>query len=103
MRPHPIRALPSPHITFNPPTTTTTSTLQLRVILVTLINPYPHRLKKMNSYAIFSYGSHTFKNVNEKGEAVYVKYHFKTDQASEEGGGVLLVCVCHRGEGGAGK
>lgn len=26
------------------------------------------------------YGSHTFKNVNDKGEAVYVKYHFKTDQ-----------------------
>jgi len=26
------------------------------------------------------YGSHTFKNVNERGEAVYVKYHFKTDQ-----------------------
>jgi catalase len=26
------------------------------------------------------YGSHTFKNVNEKGEAVWVKYHFKTDQ-----------------------
>jgi catalase len=26
------------------------------------------------------YGSHTFKNVNESGEAVYVKYHFKTDQ-----------------------
>jgi catalase len=26
------------------------------------------------------YGSHTFKNVNEKGEAFYVKYHFKTDQ-----------------------
>lgn len=26
------------------------------------------------------YGSHTFKNVNANGEAVYVKYHFKTDQ-----------------------
>jgi catalase len=26
------------------------------------------------------YGSHTFKNVNENQEAVYVKYHFKTDQ-----------------------
>jgi catalase len=26
------------------------------------------------------YGSHTFKNVNDAGEAVYVKYHFKTDQ-----------------------
>jgi len=26
------------------------------------------------------YGSHTFKNVNAAGEAVYVKYHFKTDQ-----------------------
>ncbi|KAL7689732.1 putative catalase hem-binding, catalase immune-responsive domain, catalase core [Plasmopara halstedii] len=26
------------------------------------------------------YGSHTFANVNAKGEMVYVKYHFKTDQ-----------------------
>jgi catalase len=26
------------------------------------------------------YGSHSFKNVNDHGEAVYVKYHFKTDQ-----------------------
>lgn len=26
------------------------------------------------------YGSHTFTNVNAQGEAVYVKYHFKTDQ-----------------------
>lgn len=26
------------------------------------------------------YGSHTFKNVNARGEAFYVKYHFKTDQ-----------------------
>ncbi|TMW58282.1 hypothetical protein Poli38472_011870 [Pythium oligandrum] len=26
------------------------------------------------------YGSHTFTNVNAKGETVYVKYHFKTDQ-----------------------
>lgn len=26
------------------------------------------------------YGSHTFKNVNAKGEPVYVKYHLKTDQ-----------------------
>ncbi|GAB9476793.1 Catalase [Globisporangium polare] len=26
------------------------------------------------------YGSHTFANVNAKGERVYVKYHFKTDQ-----------------------
>ncbi|KAL7565305.1 hypothetical protein ACA910_014593 [Epithemia clementina (nom. ined.)] len=26
------------------------------------------------------YGSHTFKNVNAKGEAFYVKYHLKTDQ-----------------------
>jgi len=26
------------------------------------------------------YGSHTFKNVNSKGEACWVKYHFKTDQ-----------------------
>uniref|UniRef100_K3X6S3 Catalase n=1 Tax=Globisporangium ultimum (strain ATCC 200006 / CBS 805.95 / DAOM BR144) TaxID=431595 RepID=K3X6S3_GLOUD len=26
------------------------------------------------------YGSHTFTNVNAKGEVVYVKYHFKTDQ-----------------------
>lgn len=29
---------------------------------------------------INGYGSHTFKNVNAKGDAVYVKYHFKTDQ-----------------------
>jgi catalase len=29
---------------------------------------------------INGYGSHTFKNVNENGEAFYVKYHFKTDQ-----------------------
>ena len=27
------------------------------------------------------YGSHTFKMVNENNEAVYVKFHFKTDQA----------------------
>jgi catalase len=26
------------------------------------------------------YGSHTFKAVNENNEAVYVKFHFKTDQ-----------------------
>ena len=26
------------------------------------------------------YGSHTFKLVNEKGEAVYCKFHYKTDQ-----------------------
>lgn len=26
------------------------------------------------------YGSHTFKSVNAQGEAVWVKYHFKTDQ-----------------------
>ena len=31
-----------------------------------------------------SYGSHTFKNVNEEGQAVYVKYHFKTDQARDD-------------------
>lgn len=31
------------------------------------------------------YGSHTFKNVNDKGEAVYVKYHFKTDQVRGPG------------------
>ena len=35
----------------------------------------PDGYRHMNGY-----GSHTFKNVNEKGEAVYVKYHFKTDQ-----------------------
>eukprot|EP00550_Attheya_septentrionalis_P008949 CAMPEP_0198279996 /NCGR_PEP_ID=MMETSP1449-20131203/175_1 /TAXON_ID=420275 /ORGANISM="Attheya septentrionalis, Strain CCMP2084" /LENGTH=542 /DNA_ID=CAMNT_0043975253 /DNA_START=138 /DNA_END=1766 /DNA_ORIENTATION=- len=29
---------------------------------------------------INGYGSHTFKNVNSNGEAVYVKYHLKTDQ-----------------------
>jgi catalase len=26
------------------------------------------------------YGSHTFKTVNDHGEAFYVKWHFKTDQ-----------------------
>lgn len=26
------------------------------------------------------YGSHTFKTINAAGEAVYVKWHFKTDQ-----------------------
>lgn len=36
-----------------------------------------------------SYGSHTFKNVNEEGQAVYVKYHFKTDQARRQGGDKL--------------
>jgi len=35
----------------------------------------PDGYRHMNGY-----GSHTFKNVNSKGEAVYVKYHFKTDQ-----------------------
>lgn len=35
----------------------------------------PDGYRHMNGY-----GSHTFKNVNAKGEAVYVKYHFKTDQ-----------------------
>lgn len=35
--------------------------------------PYGHR--HMNGY-----GSHTFKMVNSKGEANYVKFHFKTDQ-----------------------
>ncbi len=35
----------------------------------------PDGYRHMNGY-----GSHTFKNVNEKGEAFYVKYHFKTDQ-----------------------
>lgn len=35
----------------------------------------PDGYRHMNGY-----GSHTFKNVNDKGEAVYVKYHFKTDQ-----------------------
>lgn len=35
----------------------------------------PDGYRHMNGY-----GSHTFKNVNEKGDAVYVKYHFKTDQ-----------------------
>lgn len=35
----------------------------------------PDGYRKMNGY-----GSHTFKNVNEQGEAFYVKYHFKTDQ-----------------------
>jgi len=35
----------------------------------------PDGYRHMNGY-----GSHTFKNVNHNGEAVYVKYHFKTDQ-----------------------
>jgi catalase len=35
----------------------------------------PATLRHMNGY-----GSHTFKWVNEDGEAVWVKYHFKTDQ-----------------------
>ncbi|GAB5035736.1 catalase [Nannochloropsis oceanica] len=35
----------------------------------------PDGFRHMNGY-----GSHTFKSVNDKGEAVYVKYHFKTDQ-----------------------
>lgn len=35
----------------------------------------PDGYRHMNGY-----GSHTFKNVNDQGEAVYVKYHFKTDQ-----------------------
>ena len=26
------------------------------------------------------YGSHTFKMVNAEGEAVYCKFHYKTDQ-----------------------
>lgn len=35
----------------------------------------PATFRHMNGY-----GSHTFKWVNEEGEAVWVKYHFKTDQ-----------------------
>lgn len=35
----------------------------------------PDGYRHMNGY-----GSHTFKNVNEQGQAYYVKYHFKTDQ-----------------------
>jgi len=35
----------------------------------------PDGYRHMNGY-----GSHAFKNVNEDGEAVWVKYHFKTDQ-----------------------
>jgi catalase len=35
----------------------------------------PDGYRHMNGY-----GSHTFKNVNARGEPVYVKYHFKTDQ-----------------------
>lgn len=35
----------------------------------------PDGYRHMNGY-----GSHTFKNVNDKGEAFYVKYHLKTDQ-----------------------
>ncbi|KAF1772917.1 Catalase active site [Phytophthora cactorum] len=36
---------------------------------------HPDGFRFMNGY-----GSHTFANVNAKGETVYVKYHFKTDQ-----------------------
>ncbi|CAN0235418.1 unnamed protein product [Ascophyllum nodosum] len=35
----------------------------------------PDGYRHMNGY-----GSHTFKNVNEMGNAAWVKYHFKTDQ-----------------------
>lgn len=35
----------------------------------------PDGYRHMNGY-----GSHTFKNVNQMGEACYVKYHLKTDQ-----------------------
>ena len=35
----------------------------------------PNGYRHMNGY-----GSHTFKNVNAAGQAVYVKYHLKTDQ-----------------------
>lgn len=35
----------------------------------------PNGYRHMNGY-----GSHTFKNVNAKGEPCYVKYHLKTDQ-----------------------
>ena len=35
----------------------------------------PNGYRHMNGY-----GSHTFKNVNQNGQAVYVKYHLKTDQ-----------------------
>jgi catalase len=38
----------------------------------------PRTYRHMNGY-----GSHTFTWVNAKGEAFYVKYHFKTDQGSE--------------------
>ena len=34
----------------------------------------------MKIYYFDRYGSHTFKMVNQKGEAVYVKFHMKTDQ-----------------------
>lgn len=38
----------------------------------------PKTLRHMNGY-----GSHTFKWVNAKGEAVWIKYHFKTEQGIE--------------------
>jgi len=48
----------------------------------------PDGYRHMNGY-----GSHTFKNINSKGEPVYVKYHFKTDQGisnlSTEDAGIL--------------
>jgi len=46
----------------------------------------PDGYRMMNGY-----GSHTFKNVNAAGEAVYVKYHFKTDQ------GILNLDACKAG------
>ena len=34
----------------------------------------------MVSYIFSSFGSHTFKIVNAENEAVYCKFHYKTDQ-----------------------
>ena len=50
---------------------------------------YFYRDPTISIHAYDRYGSHTFKNVNEKGEAVYVKYHFKTDQARKGHGSPL--------------
>lgn len=46
---------------------------QVMILMSDRGTPYGHR--HMNGY-----GSHTFSMINDKGEKVYVKYHFKTDQ-----------------------
>jgi len=46
---------------------------QVTILMSDRGTPYSHR--HMNGYS-----SHTYKWVNDKGEAHWVKYHFKTDQ-----------------------